>query len=90
MNPNRSVEANYRLWSVSTKDGNSYSGRLEAETRTTVEILDLTVQKHVIQRKEIETLEGSNLSIMPVGFEPLPKEDIKALLEYLASSHWCQ
>jgi len=87
MDPNRSVEANYRLWSVSTKDGNSYSGRLEAETRTTVEILDLTGQKHVIQRKEIETLEGSNLSIMPVGFEALPKEDIKALLEYLASSH---
>ena len=44
MDPNRSVEANYRLWSVSTKDGNSYSGRLEAETRTTVEILDLRVK----------------------------------------------
>lgn len=87
MDPNRSVEANYRLWSVSTKDGNSYSGRLEAETRTTVEILDLTGQKHVIQRKDIETLDGSNLSIMPVGFEALPKEDIKSLLEFLASSH---
>ena len=42
---------------------------------------------NTIQRKEIETLEGSNLSIMPVGFEALPEEDIKALLEYLASSH---
>ena len=87
LDPNRSVEANYRLWNVTTKDGNSYAGRMEAETRTTVEILDVAAQKHVIQRKDILTLEASAQSIMPIGFEAFPAEDLKGLLEYLATPH---
>jgi putative heme-binding domain-containing protein len=83
LDPNRSVEANYRLWNVTTKEGEIFSGRLEAETQTTVEILDTTAQKHVVQRKDVASLEASNLSIMPIGFESLPGDDLKALLEYL-------
>ncbi len=87
LDPNRSVEANYRSWNVTTKDGETFSGRLEAETQTTVEILDTTAQKHVIQRKNIVTLAASQLSVMPAGFESLPPEDLKALLEYLSQAH---
>jgi putative membrane-bound dehydrogenase-like protein len=87
LDPNRSMEANYRLWNVTTKDGETFSGRLEAETQTTVEILDTTAQKHVIQRKDIANLDASQLSIMPTGFEALPADDLKALLEYLAQAH---
>ena len=87
LDPNRSVEANYRLWNVTTKDGETYSGRLETETQTTVEILDTTAQKHVIQRKEIAAMDGSQLSIMPTGFESLPPDDLKALMEYLCQPH---
>jgi len=87
LDPNRSVEANYRLWNVTTKDGETFSGRLEAETQTTLEILDTTAQKHVVQRKEVVNLEGSQLSIMPIGFEALPADDLKGLLEYLAQPH---
>ena len=83
IDPNRSVEANFRAWNVTTKDGESYTGRLETETQTTVEILDLTGLKHVIQRKDISKLEASVLSIMPTGFEALPPSDLSALLEYL-------
>lgn len=85
LDPNRSVEANYRLWHVTTKDGETLSGRLEAETQTTIEILDTTGQKHVVQRSSIEELSGSPLSIMPAGFEVLPSDDLKGLLEYLAA-----
>ena len=87
LDPNRSVEANYRMWTATTKGGETLSGRLEAETQTTVEILDITGQKHVVQRKEIASLEGSQLSIMPIGFEATPPQDLKNLLEYLAQSH---
>jgi putative membrane-bound dehydrogenase-like protein len=87
LDPNRSVEANYRLWNVTTRTGETFSGRLEAETQTTVEILDTTAQKHVIQRKDITSLEASALSIMPAGFESLPPDDLKALIEYLARPH---
>lgn len=87
LDPNRSVEANYRLWNVATKDGETLSGRLETETQTTVEILDTTGNKHVVQRKDIASLQGLPTSIMPTGFEALPPDDIKALLEYLTSTH---
>ncbi|HUS36696.1 MAG TPA: c-type cytochrome, partial [Verrucomicrobiae bacterium] len=87
LDPNRSVEANYRLWNVSTKDGETLSGRLETETQTTVEILDTTGQKHVVQRKDIASLQGLPTSIMPTGFEALPPDDLKSLLEYMTSAH---
>jgi putative heme-binding domain-containing protein len=85
LDPNRSVEANYRLWNATTKEGETFSGRLETETQTTVEILDTTAQRHVIQRKDLASLDASQLSLMPTGFEALPPEDLKALLEYLCS-----
>ena len=86
LDPNRSVESNFRLWSVSTQDGETFSGLLETETRTSVEILDTTGTKHVIQRKEIAAMAGSQLSVMPNGFDALPPEDLKALLAYLTKA----
>jgi putative membrane-bound dehydrogenase-like protein len=86
LDPNRSVEANYQLWTVNTRDGETYAGRLESETQTTVEILDTAGQKHVIQRKDIASLQSSATSIMPNGFEALPPDDLKALLAFLGES----
>lgn len=68
---------------VTTKSDDIFSGRMETETKTSIEILDLTSVKHTIGRKDIASLEESKLSIMPVGFESLPESDLAALLEYL-------
>jgi putative membrane-bound dehydrogenase-like protein len=87
LDPNRSVEANYRLWTVTTKDGESLAGRLDAETQTSVEITDLTGMKHIVQRKDITSLESSNQSIMPTGFEQLGEKGLADLLAFLATSH---
>jgi putative membrane-bound dehydrogenase-like protein len=84
LDPNRSVEANYRSWIVSTGD-ETFAGRLESETQTTVEILDSTGQKHVIQRKDIKQMNTNGTSIMPNGFESLPESDLSALLAFLAT-----
>jgi putative membrane-bound dehydrogenase-like protein len=86
LDPNRSVEANYRLWTVVTRDGETVAGRLDTETATSIEILDTAGQKHAIQRKDIQSIEPSNQSIMPGGFEQLPADDLAGLLEYLATS----
>jgi putative membrane-bound dehydrogenase-like protein len=86
LDPNRSVEANYRLWTATRKDGESVSGRLDAETATSVEIVDTTGAKHVVQRSEIAKLESSGQSLMPGGFEQLPPQDLGDLLEYLATT----
>jgi putative heme-binding domain-containing protein len=87
LDPNRSVEANYRLWNVTTKDGETLSGRMDTETQTTIELLDTTGQKHVVQRKDIASLQGLQTSIMPNGFEALPPDDLKAALEYICTTH---
>jgi len=85
LDPNRSVEANYRLWNVTMKSGDTFSGRLDSETQTSIELLDLTSQKHTLPRSDIAALESSNLSIMPTGFEALGEKDLAALLAYLAA-----
>jgi len=86
LDPNRSVEANYRVWTVVTRDGETVSGRLDGETATSVEILDTAGQKHVVLRKDIQSLEASDQSLMPGGFDQLPPEDLAGLLEYMAAS----
>ena len=37
--------------------------------------------------KDIASLDASQLSIMPTGFEALPPDDLKSLIEYLAQPH---
>jgi len=75
------------MWNVTTKDGETLSGRMDTETQTTIEILDTAGQKHTVQRKDIAQLQGLQTSIMPTGFEALPPDDIKALMEYICSAH---
>jgi putative heme-binding domain-containing protein len=86
LDPNRRVEASYRVWNVTTKSGNTFNGRLEAETATSVEILETAGEKHIVQRKDIAELIPSAVSMMPTGFEALPEADLAALLEYLATT----
>ncbi len=85
LDPNRSVEANYVLWTLETKSGDTLSGRLDTETQTSVEIYDLQGQKHAVQRKDIASLEASNQSIMPTGLEQVGEQGLADILAYLAS-----
>ncbi len=85
LDPNRSVEANYVLWTVETKAGDSLSGRLDTETQTSVELYDLQGQKHVFQRKDLASLTASNQSIMPTGLEQLGEQGLADILAYLAA-----
>ena len=87
VDPNRSVEMNFRMWQVRLKDGQILAGRLDTETATSVELLDVEGKSHVLQRDAIDLMKPSALSIMPVGLiDPLPEGDVAALLEYLAAS----
>jgi len=87
VDPNRSVEANFRMWQVKTVDGQVLAGRLDTETATTIELYDVEGKSHVVQRKDIELMKASALSIMPVGLiDLLPEEDAAGLIEYLANS----
>jgi putative heme-binding domain-containing protein len=83
--PSRSVEGNFRVYSVTTLDGKVFTGMLASETRTTLEIVDSEAKRFTIQRANVEALTGSNKSLMPEGFEKQLKEpEIVDLLEFLA------
>jgi putative heme-binding domain-containing protein len=85
LDPNRSVEGNYRQYTIETKKGTYLTGLLTAETRTAVELLDSEAKKQVVLREDIESIISSKLSLMPEGFEKLPKEELVSLLDFLTA-----
>jgi putative heme-binding domain-containing protein len=84
--PSRSVEGNYRLYTVTTNDGKVFSGILASENKTAIELIDAEAKKHTILRENIDTLVGSSKSLMPDGFEKiLTPDEIVNLLEFLTA-----
>lgn len=84
LDPNRSVEANFRLYTVLTADGLVVSGLLAAESLTSIEVVDAQGKRHAILREDIDELLASKSSAMPEGFEQSIDDDgFVNLLEYL-------
>jgi putative membrane-bound dehydrogenase-like protein len=86
LDPNRSVEGNYRQYTVTTTAGRVYNGLLSSETRTAIELVDSEAKRHIVLRQDIEEMIASNRTIMPEGFEKqLSKEDVVNVLEFLTA-----
>ncbi|HZL89784.1 MAG TPA: c-type cytochrome, partial [Pirellulaceae bacterium] len=84
IDPSKSVEGNFRVYSVLTTEGETLSGLLASETKTSIELIDSEAKKHTLQREDIEQLIASPKSLMPEGFEKqVSQEDITNLLEFL-------
>jgi uncharacterized protein len=84
IDPSRSVEGNYRAYTVVTQQGRIFTGMLASETRTSIELFDTEGKRHAILRDDIEELAASNKSIMPEGFEKqMPADELVNLLEFL-------
>jgi putative membrane-bound dehydrogenase-like protein len=84
MDPSRSVEGNFRLWTVTTLRGQTFVGMLASETRTSIELIDAEAKKITLQRANVDELKPSNKSLMPEGFEKQLKEpEIVDLLEFM-------
>jgi hypothetical protein len=84
LDPNRSVEGNYRAYTVSTDDGRVVTGLLASESKTAIEIVDAEGKRVAIQRAEIDDFQPSPNSLMPVGFEKQIKpEGFADLLAFL-------
>jgi len=87
LDPNRSVEANYRLYNVLTVDGVVVSGLLSGETLTSIEMVDSQGKRQTILREDIEELNASKNSAMPEGLEQaIDNDGLVNLLEYLTQS----
>lgn len=84
LDPSRSVEGNFRTYTVLLTDGRVLNGMLAAETRTSIEIIDTEGKKNPLQRSDVEELTAGVKSLMPEGFEKQVKpEEIADLLEFL-------
>ncbi len=84
LDPNRSVESNFRMYHVQTIDGLTLSGMLVSESRTSIELVNSQGERKTVLREEIEDLRGSRLSVMPEGIEKeLTVAQMTDLLEYL-------
>ncbi len=84
LDPNRSVEGNFRLHTVSTADGRVLAGLLASETKTTIELVDAQGKRFLLPREDIEEFKVSSKSIMPEGFEKqVTREEFSNLLEFL-------
>jgi putative membrane-bound dehydrogenase-like protein len=84
LDPSRSVEGNYRAYTVATSDGRVLTGLLASESRTAVELLDAEAKIVRLPRTEIDEIAASAKSLMPEGFEKtLSKKDMSDLLEFL-------
>jgi putative heme-binding domain-containing protein len=85
IDPNRSVEANYRQYTVQLKKGTYLTGMLAAESRTAVDLVDTDGKKITVLRDDIEKIASNNKSLMPDGFEKqVSRTDLGDLLEFLA------
>jgi putative heme-binding domain-containing protein len=85
LDPSRSVEGNFRVYTLVTTGGAVLSGLLAAESATAVELFDAEGKKHQVLREEIEELAASQKSLMPEGFEKqVSAEELVDLLEFLA------
>jgi putative membrane-bound dehydrogenase-like protein len=86
IDPNRSVEGNFRQYTVATTDGQVMSGLLAAETRTAIELVDSEAKRHIVLRDDIDEMIASPKSLMPEGFEKqISSEEIIDLLEFLTA-----
>lgn len=85
LDPNRSVEGNYRQYTLTTTGGEIFTGLLLAETQTGFELLDSQAKKHFVLRADVDEFAPSSSSVMPEGFEKLPVEELTGLIEFLAA-----
>jgi putative membrane-bound dehydrogenase-like protein len=86
LDPNRSVEGNFRRYTLLTADGQVLTGMLAAESQSAIELIDAEGKRNSISREEIDQLTSTNLSLMPAGFEQqMSVAQMGDLLEFLTS-----
>ncbi len=86
LDPSRSVEGNFRTYSVLTNDGVVLTGMLAGESKTSIDLINTQGKRQTVLREDIEQLTASQKSLMPEGFESqMTKAEMTDLLEFLTN-----
>ena len=84
LDPSREVEPRYLAYTCTLSDGEEIYGLMSSETGNGVELKLGDGTTRTVLRSEIQTLQGSRVSLMPDGLEAsLSKTDLADLIEYL-------
>jgi putative membrane-bound dehydrogenase-like protein len=84
LDPNRFVEPNFVTTSIETKDDLSYDGIISRENQTSVVLRNATGEFE-IRQDNIKSRKSTGLSLMPVGFEAMGKENLRDLLSFISA-----
>jgi putative membrane-bound dehydrogenase-like protein len=86
LDPNRTVDARYRLYQIDTTDGSSLTGIIQNESENSVTIRQPFGASQTLPRSRIGRLQGLERSMMPDGLEEgLSLQDMADLLQFIAS-----
>ena len=84
LQPSDQITVGFRTYTVVTKNGDILSGILASETATSVTLPNEDGMRQTILRKDIASMQASELSLMPANFEELLQPaDVADLLGYL-------
>ena len=82
--PNRNVDAHFRLTTLTKKDGSVIGGFVPGESGEVIHLLDAAGQSHRVLKSEVEKTEVSPHSLMPAQFgELLKPEEFRDLAGWL-------
>ncbi len=86
IDPSKSVEGNFRVYTVATEEGQILTGLLASESRTSIELIDAEGKTQSLLREDIAELAASRKSLMPEGFEKQATHaELANLLEFLTA-----
>jgi putative heme-binding domain-containing protein len=87
LDPNAAVEPRFIAYNIETKDGRSLSGIVNAETATTLTVVQGGGIQERILRSDIEEIRASGLSLMPEGLEQnLGPQELADLIAFLKTT----
>jgi putative membrane-bound dehydrogenase-like protein len=86
LDPNMAINPSYVAYTVETRQGEVWTGVLQTESANEVVLLQAMGMRAVIQRKDVQEMHSTGLSLMPEGLEAgLSPSELRDLVAYLQS-----
>jgi putative heme-binding domain-containing protein len=87
LNPNADVPDAYRMVVVTTRDGQTFSGNVVAETDQQLTLRVVGRENVVVRKSDVQSREATALSMMPTGlFDSLTDREVIDLVAYLRTA----
>ena len=87
LDPSAEIQDDYKMVMVTTRDGRTYAGNIASENERTLTLRVVGQDSVLINKSNIQSREGSELSMMPEGiFANLTDKEVLNLVAYLMTT----